>query len=864
MSNLTPMMEQYYRLKKDYPDSVLFFRMGDFYEMFEDDAKLASSELDIALTTRDKGKEDPIPMAGVPYHSVDSYLQKLIKKGYTVAIAEQVEDPSEAKGIVKREVVRVVTPGTIIDEGLLEDAGNNFLMSVYRGEGYGVAFVDISTGEFIVTEVSDEDDLFSEILRREPKECIMTSSLYEDDDFINALLGEKKMMLNSHRTESFRFNMARDKLKEHFNTDSLESLGLKDRKLATRAAGSALDYLQDTQKRSLDYITRVSFYTNDQHMILDSTTLKNLEIFRNLREGGTEGTLLKILDRTVTAMGSRKLRSWLQRPLLDTEKIDLRHEAVEELFKSIFLRDDLREQLDEVPDIERLVSRVVYGNANARDLVAIRNALQVARPIKELLDDPESSLLNEIKQQIDPMDDVKEKLKNAIVEDPPLTVKEGGIIKKGYDPDLDELKKLSKEGKEWISSLEEKERRETGIERLKVGYNKVHGYYLEVSKTQTDKVPDRYLRKQTLKNSERYYTAELKDKEEKIISSEEKMEALEYEIFKDICDSLSEEIERFQRTAEALASLDVLSSFAEVAKRNDYTKPSVSLDGRIDISEGRHPVVEKTLDSFVPNDAYIDMDKNNYLIITGPNMSGKSTFMRQVALITLLAQIGSFVPAEKAHIGLVDRIFTRVGAFDALTRGQSTFMVEMVELANILHNASKESLILLDEIGSGTSTFDGLSIAWAATEFIVNEVGAKTLFATHYHELTELEQTFSGVKNLHVATKEESGDVTFLRKVREGFTDKSYGVHVAELAGVPHPVVKRAHEVLKQIEEDNTIHMKKHDGPKFTQVVFDVTGDTDEGSHPLVEEIKELDLNNLTPLEAMNELWRIKKKTEES
>ncbi len=862
MSELTPMMEQYYRLKKEYPGSILFFRMGDFYEMFEEDAKTVSKELDIVLTSRDKGKEDPIPMAGVPYHSVDSYLQRLIKKGYTVAIAEQVEDPSKAKGLVKREVVRVVTPGTVIDEGLLEDASNNFLMAIYKNNGFGIALADISTGDFLVTEVEKEEDLLSEVIRHEPKECIIPSTLFEEDDLVQTILNERQMMIHPHKIEAFRLPLAQDKVLEHFKTDTLESLGLVGKDLAIRAAGAALDYLEDTQKRDLDYISRIRLFSDDQNMLLDSTTIKNLEIFRNLREGGKKGTLLNILDQTVTPMGTRKLRSWLQQPLLETKTIERRLEAVEELTEGIFLRDDLRDDLKEIPDIERLASRVVYGNANARDLLAIKKALFKVRVLKKALKDITSGKLIDIQAHMDPINDLIELLDEAIVEDPPATVREGGMIKEGFDERLDELRSLTREGKNWINSIEKEEKSKTGIDRLKVGYNKVHGYYIEVPKTRTDKVPDRYHRKQTLKNSERYYTPELKEREEKIISAEEKMEALEYDLFHEICGKVSNEIERIQRTAGNLGALDVLTTLAEIAVRNDYTRPTISEDGRISIKEGRHPVVENTVGSFVPNDAYLDMNKNNFLIVTGPNMSGKSTFMRQVALITLMAQVGSFVPAEKAQIGVVDRIFTRVGAFDALTKGQSTFMVEMVELANILHNASKESLILLDEIGSGTSTFDGLSIAWAVTEFIAGRIEAKTLFATHYHELTELEQSLQGVKNLHVATKEQGDKVTFLRKVREGHTDESYGIHVASLAGVPDPVVARANEVLRQIEEENTIHLKDHQGPRFTQVVFDVEGEKE--SHPIVEEIKNMDLDNITPLDALNELWRLKKKTEDA
>ncbi|MFO8109361.1 MAG: DNA mismatch repair protein MutS [Thermoplasmata archaeon] len=862
MTELTPMMEQYYRLKKEYPDSVLFFRMGDFYEMFEEDAKTAAHEMDIVLTTRDKGKEDPVPMAGVPFHSVDTYLQKMIKKGYTVAIAEQVEDPKEATGIVKREVVRVVTPGTLIDEGLLEGAGNNFLMSVCGEDRFGVAFADISTGDFIVTEVDALEDLLSEVARNEPRECILPPNI---ESSIGARLKqERDMMVHIHRPESFRLTNAKSTLRDHFGSGTLESLGMEAKELAVKASGAALDYIYDTQKRGIEYITRLRFYSVGGRMILDSTTLRNLEIFRNVREGGKEGTLLKVLDETVTSMGSRKLKAWLQYPLLDADAIVSRHEAVEELYQSMFLRDDLRETMGKMADLERLISRVVYGNANARDLLQIRKTLEVIPELRCMLENIGNALLQDVLERLDSMDGITAELEKAVVDDPPTSLREGGIIRRGYNDTLDELHDLTKEGKDWINELERQERKRTGINNLKVGYNKVHGYYIEVSKTQSAKAPDDYSRKQTLKNSERYYTSELKKKEEKIISAEEKIEALEYELFVDLREKVGAEVKRFQKTAGAVAELDVLSTLATVAKHKDYRRPDISTDKRIEIKEGRHPVVETSVEDFVPNDIFLDDNKNNFVIITGPNMSGKSTYMRQVAHIVLLAHIGSFVPAESAKIGLVDRIFTRVGSFDALTRGQSTFMVEMLELASILHNASSDSLILLDEIGSGTSTFDGLSIAWSVTEYVSTKIKAKTMFATHYHELTELEHSIDRVKNLHVATKEHQGKVTFLRKVREGHTDESYGIHVAALAGVPDPVVERADAVLQQIEEDHTIQMRKEGDPRFTQVVFDVGGRPQRNSHPVLEDLKEMDIDNMTPLDALNYLWKLKKSLEES
>ncbi len=864
MSDKTPMMEQYYRLKRQHPDCIMFFRMGDFYEMFAEDARIASKELDIVLTTRDKNRDDPMPMAGIPYHSVDSYLQRMIKNGYKVAIAEQVEDPREAKGLVKREVVRVVTPGTVIDEGLLEGKANNFLMCLYGKDIYGAAFVDISTGDFFVTELEGEEEIITEIHRFEPAECILHPEMLEKKEFVEKLKKEKDMMIHSHNEESFSLPVAKSTILEHFGTGTLESLGIEDKDNAVRAAGAVYDYLEDTQKRAVENIKRLRYYSCQEYMILDSTTLRNLEVFKNMRDGSKKDTLLDVMDDTLTAMGSRKIKSWIQRPLLDIDLIEDRFDAVQELIDGMYLRDDIRDKLNGMADLERLISRVIYGSANPRDLLTIRNTLEKVKQLKDLLGEVNCQKLQDLRGSIDTLEEVKKNIDSAIMEEPPVSVREGGFIKDGYDKRLDELRSLTREGKDWISSIENKERKRTGISKLKVGYNKVHGYYIEVPRNQDHKVPDEYSRKQTLKNSERYYTEELKRREEEILSAEEKMEALEYDLFTKLCLDLGERTSEFQQTAEMISQLDVLANFAHIAIRNNFTRPEIAADGRIVIREGRHPVVEKTVDGFVSNDADLDMGKNNFIIITGPNMSGKSTYMRQVALITLMAHVGSFVPGEKVHLGIVDRIFTRVGSLDALTKGQSTFMVEMVELAKILHNASNKSLILLDEIGSGTSTFDGLSIAWSVTEYITREISAKTLFATHYHELTELERAINGVKNMHVATKEDGGKVTFLRKVRKGHTDESYGVHVADLAGVPEPVVKRAAEVLKQIEDEHAVSMEDFTAPKFTQVVFDIGGKTSKGSHPVVEELKGLDIENMTPLEAMNALWKLKKKTEES
>ncbi len=863
MSKRTPMMEQYYRLKRKHPDTVMFFRMGDFYEMFGEDARIASKELDIVLTTRDKDKEDPVPMAGIPFHSVDSYLQRMIKKGYKVAIAEQVEDPNEAKGLVERDVVRVVTPGTVVDEGLLEGKGNNFLMCICGSAPYGTAFTDISTGDFFVTELDDDEELITELLRFEPAECIVPTERLEDDKFMDRLKQEHDMMVHGHREESFLLPVARAKLMEHFGTETLESLGLEDKDMAVRAAGAAYDYLEETQKRAMEHIKRLRYYSGEDHMILDATTLRNLEIFKNMRDGGKKDTLLDVMDDTLTAMGSRKLKTWIQRPLIDIKGIERRLDAVRELTDDLYLRDDIREKLRNIADLERLISRIIYGTANPRDMLMIRNTLEGIKSLKDLLKEVKSEKLMEIEEYIDPLEEIKYTINSAIMEDPPISLREGGFIKDGYDEKLDELRSLTREGKDWINTVESQERNRTGISKLKVGYNKVHGYYIEVPRNLSHKVPDEYTRKQTLKNAERYYTEELKRREDEILSAEEKMVALEYDIFDELRGEISDSSSRFQQTSDAVGELDTLSNFSYIALRNNYSIPEMSKDSRIVIREGRHPVVERSVDGFVSNDTHLDMGKNNFIILTGPNMAGKSTYMRQIAHITLMAHVGSFVPAEEAHIGVVDRIFTRVGSLDALTKGQSTFMVEMVELAKILHNASKNSLILLDEIGSGTSTFDGLSIAWSVTEYITREIGAKTLFATHYHELTELERAIDNIKNLHVATKEDRGTVTFLRKVREGHTDESYGVHVAALAGIPKTVVERAGEVLKQIEEEHTVKMEDVNAPRFTQLVFDVKEGSSKDLHPVIQELKNLDVDNITPLDAMNALWKLKNKTEE-
>ena len=817
MAEFSPMMQHYLETKKQYKDCVLFYRLGDFYEMFFEDAEIVSRELELTLTGKDCGQEKRAPMSGIPYHAADSYIAKLIEKGYKVAICEQVEDPKQAKGIVKREVIRVVTPGTVIESNLLEEKKNNYIMAIYKsGLYFGISVCDISTGEFLATQIVEHNNfarLLDEISRYSPAEIIVSDMMFNSKTEIEKIKERFETYISKESEESFdgeyellsgMYNIIDDKNEKIKN--------LSDKKLAIYAINALLKYLEDTQKTSLDHINTIKIYNTTRYMALDINARRNLEITEKMRDKSKKGTLLWVLDKTSTSMGGRLLRRWLNDPLIDRKEINDRLDAVEELKDSIILRGDVVEALKKVYDIERLAGKISYGNANGRDMISLKNSVKQLPEIKKVLSTTGAGLLKEIYENIDTLDDIYEIIEKSIVDEPPIGVKDGGIIKIGYDPEIDKLKLATTEGKKWILELEAKEREQTGIKGLKVGFNKVFGYFIEVTKSNLSMVPDRYIRKQTLTNCERYITEELKNLENQILGAEERVVTLEYNAFCEIRSSIEKQIQRIQKTATLVSTLDVLVSFATVAEDMKYVKPEVDNGGVIDIKEGRHPVIEKMISNsnFVPNDTYLDEEGNRLAIITGPNMAGKSTYMRQVALITLMAQVGSFVPASYAKIGVVDKIFTRVGASDDLSMGQSTFMVEMMEVATILKEATKNSLVILDEIGRGTSTYDGLSIAWAVAEFIANKekCGAKTLFATHYHELTELENKVEGVKNYSIAVKEKGEDIIFLRKIVDGGTDESYGVHVARLAGVPQVVTKKANEILQSLERRNVLNNK--------------------------------------------------------
>ncbi len=866
MDKMTPAMRQYYEAKEKHKDALIFFRMGDFYESFGDDAKVIAKELEITLTSRGRDKEGgDMPLAGIPYHAVDSYLPRLIKKGYKVAICEQLEDPRNAKGIVKRGVVRVITPGTVIDPSLISDQSNNYLMSI-SGEGFefGISFLDVSTGEFLTTQFTDNgnyDRIISEASRMRPAECILPPTFFDNKKLVDRLK-DLSIVLNKFDADAFDKKTARENLTQHFGVMTLEGMGCEALPLAISSSGATLLYAKTTQMRDLAHIQSVRTYFENEFMVLDSVTLRNLEIIQGVR--GDNSSLLSMLDSTRTPMGGRLLQKMLLKPLIFSAGINERLDAVDELVKKTLLRFDIRSQLSNVRDIERLVGRIVYGNSNARDLVALKVSIaalpDISRSIKE--SDIKSPLLLNILHRFGDFGDIVTLLTHAIVDDPPLSVREGGMIKEGYNEKLDELKKMSLHGKDWIAEMQQKERERTGIKSLKVGYNSVFGYYIEVTKANLAQVPPDYIRKQTTANGERFYTPELKEKEVMILSADEKRTALEYELLIEINSQIALRAKELQATAAALGELDVIANLADVAVNNRYIRPEVNEGCSIIIRDGRHPVVERTLSGFVPNDTHMDCQENQFLLITGPNMAGKSTYMRQNALIVIMAQIGSFVPASYASVGIVDRIFTRVGAFDDLASGQSTFMIEMVELANILNNATPKSLILLDEIGRGTSTYDGFSIAKAVVEFIHNKdrVGVRSLFATHYHQLTAVEGILKRVKNYHIAVKEEGNDLVFLRKIIPGATDRSYGIHVARLAGVPLKVTQRAKEILKEMENGSTITRGK-DSARYTQLML--FGAEEKKVSPVIEELKNLNVDAMTPLEALNALAAMKKKAGE-
>ena len=867
MAEFTPMMQHYLKTKEEYKDCILFYRLGDFYEMFFEDALTASRELEITLTGKDCGQEERAPMCGIPFHAVDSYIAKLINKGYKVAICEQLEDPKQAKGMVKRDVVRVVTPGTVIESNLLEEKRNNYIMSVFKkGIYYGLAVCDVSTGDFLATEIKENNNfakLIDEISRYAPAEIVANNDMFHSEEEVAKIKERFPVYITALGDENFeetvenlsRFDIVDDEQRKIENP--------KEKLFCICAINGLYAYLKQTQKNNLDHINTIQIYRTTRYMALDMNARRNLELTEKMRDKSKKGTLLWVLDKTSTSMGGRHLRRWLNDPLIDVSEIQERLDAVEELKNNMMLRGDITELLKKIYDIERLAGRISYGNATGRDMISLKCSVAQLPELKKILADTASPLLQQIHTNLDMLEDIHDLIEESIVEEPPLTIKEGGIIKKGYNKEIDKLKTATTEGKNWILQLEAEEREKTGIKGLKVGFNRVFGYYIEVTKSNLGMVPERYIRKQTLTNCERFITEELKNLENQILGAEEKVITLEYNAFIEIRDKIEAQIQRIQKSAMVVATLDVLTSFAQVAEDLNYCKPEVDTSGIIDIKAGRHPVIEKMLPagSFVENDTYLDKEENRLSIITGPNMAGKSTYMRQVALITLMAQIGSFVPATSAHIGVVDKIFTRVGASDDLSMGQSTFMVEMMEVASILKEATANSLVILDEIGRGTSTYDGLSIAWAVAEYIVDKekCGAKTLFATHYHELTKLEETKPGVKNYSIAVKEKGEDIVFLRKIVSGGTDESYGVHVAKLAGVPNEVLKNANHILKGLERKSVLGEKK----KEEENKKVAAGQLDLYNYKLAEiaqEVDKIDINTLTPIDALNWVVKIKEK----
>ena len=861
---LTPMMQQYMEIKERYKDCILFFRLGDFYEMFFDDALLASKELEITLTGRDCGLEERAPMCGVPYHAAHTYIARLINKGYKVAICDQMEDPSQAKGIVKRDVTRVITPGTVIEPDMLDEKKNNYIMAIYCQKVYfGLAAADISTGEFYTTQItwgSSMKKLIDEVSRYKPSEIIVNHEFAEKDEYKSFFID----YLNIHPwvvgDDLFDLSDAELRIKQIAGDNPLSSLDL-----AQAATGALISYLEETQKIDLKHIERISTYKIEEYMMIDSASRRNLEITETMRDDRKKGSLLWVLDKTSTSMGGRKLRRWLEQPLICVDDINMRLDSVDELKNSFMVRNELMELLKGVYDIERITSKIVFGNINARDLLSLKASLFKLPYIKDLIKNMNSGLIRQIHERLDLLEDLASLIDRSIHEEPPLSVKEGGIIKDGFDELVDKYRKATIEGKVWISELEARERERTGIKNLKIRYNDSFGYFIEVTKANISLVPEDYHRKQTLVNSERYTTEELKQMEDTILGAEKKVIDREYELFCQIREIAAQKVNRLKTTADYISELDALCSLAEVADRNQYVKPEVYDGSTIEIREGRHPVVEKMLpeNQFVPNDTVLDSEDNRLLIITGPNMAGKSTYMRQVALITLMAQAGSFVPAQYAKIGIADKIFTRVGASDDLAAGQSTFMVEMTEVANILENATPKSLLILDEIGRGTSTYDGLSIAWAVIEYINDRarLGARTLFATHYHELTELEEKLVGVKNYCVSVRKRGDDIIFLRKINRGGADRSYGVEVAKLAGIPDQVIDRAKYILEELDKsDINKPGKVKEKPVDGQLDLFSASALSKQEREVLDELRMLDPSVLTPLDALNKLYSLQQK----
>ena len=865
-AEFSPMMQKYLETKEQYQDCILFYRLGDFYEMFFDDAITASRELELTLTGKDCGQAERAPMCGIPHHAAEIYVSRLIAKGYKVAICEQLEDPKETKGIVKRGVIRVVTPGTLVESNMLEERKNNFIMSIFKsGIYFGISVFYISTGEFYSAEIKDNQNfplVLDEIARYMPSELVINSMMSECSEEM-AKIRERFDSYITRFNDKF-FSNDVEKIKYRFNfvdSNQKEIENIEDKNLAICSINALIEYIEQTQMTTLEHINKITVYNISKYMSLDINARRNLEITEKMRDKSKKGTLLWVLDKTSTSMGGRALRRWLNDPLIDTLEINRRLNAVKELKDEIILRGDIVENLKKVYDIERLAGKMAYGNANARDMITLKNSLSKLPELKKVLFECKVDMLKDLYENLDELQDIYQLIEKSIVEDPPMTIKDGGIIKLGYDEEIDKLKTATTEGKNWIIKLEAEEREKTGIKNLKVGFNKVFGYYIEVTKSGLSQVPDRFIRKQTLTNAERFITEDLKNLENQILGAEEKVVNLEYNAFTEIREEIARNVKRLQKTSNVVSTLDVLTSFATVAEDMNYCMPTVDNSGTIDIKGGRHPVIEKMLGSgaFVENDTYLDKEENRLSIITGPNMAGKSTYMRQVAIITLMAQVGSFVPAVSAKIGVVDKIFTRVGASDDLSMGQSTFMVEMMEVATILKEATSNSLVILDEIGRGTSTYDGLSIAWAVAEYIADKekCGAKTLFATHYHELTELEEKLEGVKNYNIAVKEKGEDIIFLRKIVPGGTDESYGIHVARLAGVPKTVTQKADEILKGLERKNILTGKKQESKKVVEGQFDMF------NYKLAEiahEVDKINLNELTPIDALNTLVKIKEK----
>ena len=861
MGKLSPMMEQYLATKEQYKDCILFYRLGDFYEMFFDDALTASKELEITLTGKDCGLEERAPMCGIPYHAADIYINRLIEKGYKVAIGEQVEDPKLAKGLVKREVIRIVTPGTNMSAEILDEAKNNYIMSIsYYNFKYGISVSDISTGIFKCCRVGTSDKVIDEINKYQPSEIIYQDTVPNSGLELDAIADKLHISKTEAPAHYFDYDTSEATIKRHFHISSLEGLGLKDTPEIVVSTGAMLDYLYDTRMNSLKHINHIELYSVDSYMIIDSSTRRNLELTETMRDKQKKGSLLWVLDKTKTAMGARKLREFVEQPLLSKDAIEHRLDAIEAMNNALITREELREYLNTIYDLERLMTRISLKTANPRDMLSFKNSIHYLPDIKNLLKELSADYYSEVYNNLDTLTDLYELLEASIDEEPPISIKEGGIFKAGYSDKIDELKLAKTECKNWLASLEAEEREKTGIKGLKIKYNKVFDYYFEVTNSFKDMVPDYFIRKQTLANAERYTTDKLAELSNTILGAEDRLYALEYETYVSLRDKIGEALTRVQQTAHYIAELDAIASLSYVAEKNNYVRPSINEDGVIDIKAGRHPVVEKMLnnDSFVSNDTYLNNVESRISIITGPNMAGKSTYMRQTALIVLMAQIGSFVPADTANIGLCDRIFTRVGASDDLASGQSTFMIEMNEVANILRNATSNSLIILDEIGRGTSTFDGLSIAWAVVEYIADKdiIGAKTLFATHYHELTELEGKLSSVNNYCIAVKEDGDDIVFLRKIVKGGADRSYGIQVARLAGVPEQVLIRAREICDQLIDTDilskakaieTRDLKEHKANDFEQMSLFST----PTELTIANELKTMDLNNMTPIKAM-------------